>query len=151
MGAAVSTLLVLDKHGKHTPSTNCVCCRHTNHYFYPTISVHPLSVLILHPREVRILWSQTARQSKPNNRSFLFDDVDVGSLFLTSVHAFVSNGWVQPSQPIPSPTLSSSMSWLSLTHAMPSLSPHHAALITFSVVAMLLLSSASKKNERKQE
>ena len=33
--------------------------------FYPTTSaVHPVSFLILHPREIQILWSQTVRQRK---------------------------------------------------------------------------------------
>ena len=36
-----------------------------NRSFYPTTSaVHPVSVLILHPREMQILWSQTVRQRK---------------------------------------------------------------------------------------
>ena len=31
-----------------------------NRAFYPTSSaVHPVSVLILHPREIQIMWSQT--------------------------------------------------------------------------------------------
>ena len=53
--------------------------------------------------------------------------------------SFPMNGWVQPSQPIPTPTLSSSLSWCLLTHAMPSLSSPHAASITLSAVAMLSL------------
>ena len=32
--------------------------------FYPTSSVHPVSVLILHPREIQIMWSQTVKQRK---------------------------------------------------------------------------------------
>ena len=38
---------------------------------YPTTSLHPVFVLILHPRKIQliILWSQTVRQSKPNNRN----------------------------------------------------------------------------------
>ena len=75
-----------------------------------------------------------------------------GSLFRTSVYAFVSNGWVQPSQAISTPTLfSSSLSWCLLTHTMPSLFSPHALPLTLSAVAMLLLCFASKKNERKQE
>ena len=37
---------------------------------YPT-SLHPVSVLVLHPREIQliIMWSQTVRQGKPNNRN----------------------------------------------------------------------------------
>ena len=37
---------------------------------YPT-SLHPVPVLIHHPREIQviIMWSQTVRQSKPNNRN----------------------------------------------------------------------------------
>ena len=37
---------------------------------YPTSS-HPVSVLVLRPREIQliIMWSQTVRQSKPNNRN----------------------------------------------------------------------------------
>ena len=30
-----------------------------NRSFYPSTSVHPVSVLILHPREIQITWSQT--------------------------------------------------------------------------------------------
>ena len=42
--------------------------------FFPTTSVHPVSVLILHPinREIPVqivMWSQTVRQSKPNSRN----------------------------------------------------------------------------------
>ena len=33
-----------------------------NRSFYPTTSVHPVSALILHPREIQIMWSQTVRQ-----------------------------------------------------------------------------------------
>ena len=38
---------------------------------YPTTSLHPVSVLILHPREIQliIMWSHTVRQCKPNNRN----------------------------------------------------------------------------------
>ena len=38
---------------------------------YPTTSLHPVSVPILHPRAIQltILWSQTVRLSKPNNRN----------------------------------------------------------------------------------
>ena len=35
-----------------------------NRSFYPTTSVHAVSVLILHPREILNLWSQTVRQRK---------------------------------------------------------------------------------------
>ena len=36
-----------------------------NRSFYPTTSAAPpVSVLILHPREVQIMWSQTVRQRK---------------------------------------------------------------------------------------
>ena len=36
-----------------------------NRYFYPTtLAVHPVSVLILHPREIQIMWSQTVRKRK---------------------------------------------------------------------------------------
>ena len=43
--------------------TAIVCVVFTlNHCFYPTTSVHAVSVLILHPREIQILWSQTVRQ-----------------------------------------------------------------------------------------
>ena len=44
-----------------------------NRSFYPTTSVHPAVVLILHPinTEIKVMWSQTAvtavRQSKPNS------------------------------------------------------------------------------------
>ena len=45
----------------------CVVCVvfTLNRSFYPTTSVHPVSVLIVHPREIQILWSQTVRQGKP--------------------------------------------------------------------------------------
>ena len=38
---------------------------------YPETPLHPVSVLILHPREIQliIMWSQTITQSKPNNRN----------------------------------------------------------------------------------
>ena len=37
--------------------------------FYPTTSAaHPVSVLILYPREIQIMWSQTVRQRKNKNR-----------------------------------------------------------------------------------
>ena len=42
----------------------CVCFT-LNRSFYPTTSVHPVSVLILHAREIQVLWSQTVRQRKP--------------------------------------------------------------------------------------
>lgn len=32
--------------------------------FYPTKSVHPLSLLMLHPREIRTLWPQTVKTEK---------------------------------------------------------------------------------------
>ena len=37
---------------------------------YPTTSLRPVSVPILHPSEIQliIMWSQTVRQIKPNNR-----------------------------------------------------------------------------------
>ena len=36
-----------------------------NRSFYPTTpAVHPVSVLILHPREIQILWSQTVKTEK---------------------------------------------------------------------------------------
>ena len=37
--------------------------------FHPTTSAHPESVLI-HPREIHILWSQTVKQSEPNSRDY---------------------------------------------------------------------------------
>ena len=36
-----------------------------NRSFYSTTSVHTVSVLILHPREVQIMWSQTETREKP--------------------------------------------------------------------------------------
>ena len=40
-----------------------------NRSFYPTTSaVPPVSFLILHPREMQIMWSQTVRQRKTKNR-----------------------------------------------------------------------------------
>ena len=35
-----------------------------NRYFYPTSAVPSVSFLILHPREMQILWSQAVRQEK---------------------------------------------------------------------------------------
>ena len=35
-----------------------------NRSFYSTTSVHPVSLLILHRREIQIMWSQTVRQRK---------------------------------------------------------------------------------------
>ena len=37
--------------------------------FYPTSSVHPVSVLIPYPREIVILWSQTLRQRETKNKT----------------------------------------------------------------------------------
>ena len=88
---------------------------------------------------------------KQSQFSLHVEDVRVGRLFRTSVHAFVSNGWVQPSQAIPTPTLLSSISWCLLAHTMPSLFSPYASPLTLSAVAMLLLCFASKMNERKQE
>ena len=40
-----------------------------NRSFYPTTSaVPPVSFLILHPREMQIMWSQTVRQRKTKRR-----------------------------------------------------------------------------------
>ena len=37
-----------------------------NCHFYPTTSVHPVPVLILiHPREIQVMWSLTVRQRNP--------------------------------------------------------------------------------------
>ena len=51
-----------------TPGICCCCCVVVftlNRSFYPTTSaVPPVSFLILHPREIQILWSQTVRQRK---------------------------------------------------------------------------------------
>ena len=60
------------------------------------------------------------------------------------MHALVSDCWVQPSQPTPTPALSSSPSGCLLTHAMPNLSsPHQAScmcpLHSPLLLAMLLL------------
>ena len=47
----------------------CVCVVFTfSRSFFPTTSVHPVSVLILHPREIQMLWSQTEIEKKQNNR-----------------------------------------------------------------------------------
>ena len=35
-----------------------------NRPFYPALSAHPVSALILYPKEILILWSQTVRQRK---------------------------------------------------------------------------------------
>ena len=35
----------------------------------PSDTIHPESVLILHPREIQLMRSQTVRRSKPNNRN----------------------------------------------------------------------------------
>ena len=40
-----------------------------NRFFYPTASVHAESVLILHPTEIQIMWSQTVKQTRPNSRN----------------------------------------------------------------------------------
>ena len=64
---------------------------------------------------------------------------DIGSPFPSPVHALISDGWVQPSQPTPTPALSSSLSGCLLTNAMPSLSSPHAVPIALSAVAVLLL------------
>ena len=50
---------------------------------------------------------------------------DIGFPFPSPVHALISDGWVQPSQPTPTPTLSSLLSGCLLTHAMSSLSSTH--------------------------
>ena len=62
---------------------------------------------------------------------------DIGSPFPSPVHALISNGWVQSSQPTSTTTLSSSLS--GLTHAMSSLSSPRTVPIALSTVAMLLL------------
>ena len=64
---------------------------------------------------------------------------DIGFSFPSPVHALISDGWVQPSQPTPNPTLSSSLSVYLLTHAMSSLSCLHIVPIALSAVAMFLL------------
>ena len=47
-----------------------VCVAFTlNRSFYSTTSVHLVSVLILHHREIQVLWSQTVRQKNQNNRN----------------------------------------------------------------------------------
>ena len=48
--------------GRWPPGTMYVCCLHIKPF--NSTSVHPVSVLILHPREIQILWSQTVRQRK---------------------------------------------------------------------------------------
>ena len=55
------------------------------------------------------------------------------------VNVLVSDSWVQPSQPIPTPTLSSSLSGCLLTHAMPSLFSAQAVAIALSAVGIPLL------------
>ena len=40
-----------------------------NRSFYSTTSVHPVSVLTFHPREIQILWSQTETDKNKNNRN----------------------------------------------------------------------------------
>ena len=54
------------KNGIAPTSRQCVCVVFTlNRSFYPTTSaVHPVSVLILHPREIQIMWSQTVETEK---------------------------------------------------------------------------------------
>ena len=39
-----------------------------NRSFYPTSAVPPVTVLILHPKEIQIMWSQTVRQRKTKRR-----------------------------------------------------------------------------------
>ena len=31
-------------------------------FYYPISAVHPVSVLVIHPREIQIMWSQTVRE-----------------------------------------------------------------------------------------
>ena len=64
---------------------------------------------------------------------------DIGSPFPSPVHALISDGWVQPSQPTPTPTLSSLLSGCLLTHAMSSLSSLPTVPIALSAVAMFLV------------
>ena len=46
-----------------------VCFAFTlNGSLYST-SVHPVSVMILHPREIQIMWSQTETEKTRNNRN----------------------------------------------------------------------------------
>ena len=40
-----------------------------NRPFCPASSAHPVSVLILYPREILILWSLTVRQRKTKNKN----------------------------------------------------------------------------------
>ena len=45
-----------------------------NRSFYPTTSpVHPVSVLILHPTEIQILWSQTAAVGEKTKEKILIE------------------------------------------------------------------------------
>ena len=64
---------------------------------------------------------------------------DTGSPFDGQVQALISNCWVQPSQPTPTPTIASSLSGCLLTHVMSSLSSLHTIPIALSAVAMFLL------------
>ena len=41
----------------------------SNRFFYSTTSVDPVSVLILQPREMQIMWSQTETAKNQNNRN----------------------------------------------------------------------------------
>ena len=62
--------------GKFVPNTSAfvvvvgvVVVFTLNPSFYPTTSViHPVSVLIIHPRKIEILLSQTAKQEKLSGR-----------------------------------------------------------------------------------
>ena len=63
---------------------------------------------------------------------------DIGFPFPSPVHALISDGWVQPSQPTPTPTLSSSLSGCLLAHAMSGISSLTVP-IALSAVAMFLL------------
>ena len=49
----------------------------SNRSFYPTTSsaVHPVSVLILHPREIRLVWSQTVKQRNTKTKQWRITEV----------------------------------------------------------------------------
>ena len=51
----------------------CACCHHIKPVCLPTTSVHPVSMLILHPREIQvhILGPQTVRQRKNKQSHFI--------------------------------------------------------------------------------
>ena len=91
---------------------------HWNRSFYPTTSaVHPVSVLILHHREIRILWSQWERT--PKNQWYSvhtllvpYQDpiktlpyLSIGFEWMWWIKSTRVNPWLYPSSTYPNSTL----------------------------------------------